>query len=568
MLKWLDKLIASRASGFVLLAGLIVCVCVFVRGWQGRPAKQSDPQIVVIEHPRLESLEPIVRRHLESLRQRSEAIIFHDAAPASHKARAYGELGKAYLAYDLPGPALACLRNATILEPDEFEWWYCLAEAHEQAAQIEPAMAALARARDVMSTDLRVKLGERVAALCFLGDLLSRANRPGDGVRVLQEALHLQPDCVFALAGQGRMAAQMGQDRKALELLHKAEALEPGNPGVRFLLAAVYRQRGDLDRVARYNRGPDEGADQRVFRDDPIRAAIDEINLSSVRQVRLGAVHSRAGRFALALPFFVRALQADPNNVEAHTQCGLALLRLGRYEEARTQLEQALKHNEAVDKARWGLYMTYAAMPAYRDKAVTGALAWRKAHPESLAALQIVADVYAREQRHQEALNAYAEAARRDPSLPWPRLGQGLMSAAVGHHAEAGQILREAVTAFPEQEQLRHTLARLLVTCPSDRVRDGARGLKLIQELCARSRAPIRSETLAYALAENGRFDEALHQQRWAIEHYRGEAGPEMAARLQKGLLALQSRKPCREEWPFCDTSGPRSPPGSRPKDG
>jgi tetratricopeptide (TPR) repeat protein len=568
MLKWFDKLIASRAGGFVLLTGLIVCVSVFVRGWQSPPTKPAAPQLAAIEHPRLEPLEPIARQHLESQRKRSEAIIFSDAAPASHKARAYGELGKAYLAYDFPGPAIVCLRDATIFEPDEFEWWYCLAEAHDQAAQVEPAMAALARARDAMSTDLRIKLGERVAALCFLGDLLSRANRPADGMRVLQEALQLQPNCLFALARQGQMAAQMGQEQKALELLQKAEALEPGNSGVRFLLAAVHRQRGDLDRAAQYSRGLDDGAGQRVFRDDPIRAAIDEINLSSVRQVRLGAVHSQAGRFAMALPFFVRALQADPDNVEAHTQCGLALLRLGRYEEARTQLEQALKHNEAVDKARWGLYMTYAAIPAYRDKAVTGALAWRKAHPESLAALQIVADVYAREQRHQDALNAYAEAARRDPSLPWPRLGQGVMSAAVGRHAEAGRILQEAVDAFPEQEQLRHTLARLLVTCPREQVRDGTRGLKLIQELCAKSRAPIRAETLAYAFAENGRFEEALQQQRWAIEHYRNDGGPDIAARLQTGLLALQSRKAWREEWPFCDTNGPRSPAGSRLNDG
>src|SRR6266404_2693530 len=120
MLKWLDKLIASRTGGFVLLAGLIVCVSVLVRGLQSRPIKPAASQLIAIEHPRLEPLEPIARQHLESLRKRSEAIVFRDAAPASHKARAYGELGKAYLAYDFPGPAIACLRDATILEPDDF----------------------------------------------------------------------------------------------------------------------------------------------------------------------------------------------------------------------------------------------------------------------------------------------------------------------------------------------------------------------------------------------------------------------------------------------------------------
>ena len=42
-------------------------------------------------------------------------------------------------------------------------------------------------------------------------------------------------------------------------------------------------------------------------------------------------------------------------------------------------------------------------------------------------------------------------------------------------------------------------------------------------------------------------------QQRWAIENYRNEGGPRVSARLQNGLLALESKKPVREAWPFSD---------------
>jgi tetratricopeptide (TPR) repeat protein len=569
MLKWFDKLIASRAAGLVLLAGLMLCVFVFVRGWQSRPVKAAVPELLPIEHPRLDPLEPIARQHLEALRKRAERIAFNAEAPAGHRARAYGELGKAYLAYDFPVPAIACLRDATILDPHEFEWWYCLAESHEQAGQVEPAIAAMARSLEAMATDLRAQSAERVAALCFLGDSLSRVNRPADARRVLQDALQWQPKCLFALARMGQLASQMGENDKALDLLQRAQLLEPGNPGVRFLLAAVHRQRGELDKAAQVSRGLEASAtDQRVLRDDPMRAAVDELNLSAVRQVRLGAVQSQAGRFGLAVPFFLRALQADPGNAEARTQYGLALLNLGQHDQARQQLEQVLKRNQAMEKARWGLYMAYAAMPAYRARAIAEALAWRKANPESLGALQMLADVYAREHCYPEAYAAYAEAARRDAGQPWARLGQGVMSAALGRHVEARKVLEDAVHTFPGQEQLRHNLARLLVTCPDRNVRDGARGLKLMQELCAEGPAPIRAETLAYSLAENGRFDEALQQQRWAIEHYTSDGRPDVTARLQKGLLALQSRKSWREEWPFCDTNGPRSPAGSRLNDG
>ena len=81
MLKWFDKLIASRTAGFVLLAGLMLCVFVFVRGWQSRPVKAAVPELLPIEHPRLDPLEPIARQHLEALRKRAERIAFNAEAP-------------------------------------------------------------------------------------------------------------------------------------------------------------------------------------------------------------------------------------------------------------------------------------------------------------------------------------------------------------------------------------------------------------------------------------------------------------------------------------------------------
>ena len=59
-------------------------------------------------------------------------------------------------------------------------------------------------------------------------------------------------------------------------------------------------------------------------------------------------------------------------------------------------------------------------------------------------------------------------------------------------------------------------------------------------------------ETLALALAESGRFDEAVKRQRWAIEANADEVGPDVSQRLQRELKCLEAREPYREPWPFC----------------
>jgi tetratricopeptide (TPR) repeat protein len=552
-IQWFDRLLDSRASGVLLVVGFAVCVFVFGRGWFARSPAPQTVTLVPIEHPAVDSLEPLCRKHLQAVRERCEAITSNPKAPVSHRGRAFGELGKLYLAYSFAPAAVSCLRNAVLLDPDDFHWSYCLALGYEDAGQSDEALDAMRRARQAMRTDVRAEPADILAAVCFTGECLSRLNKSDEAEQTLEEALKLQPKCVYALAKLGQLASESGRPEKAIDCLQRALTLDRDHTGIRYRLAAAYRQCGDLDKASQVCPVLDSKEKmQQIYWHDSIRLALDELNLSSTRQVRLGATLTKAGRFGQAVQYFARALQANPDNHEARTQYGLALLNMGKYDEASKQLELVLQKDPGQDKARWGLCLAYAAVPASREKAVSQALTWSKAHPESLSALQVLADVYAKEHRFQEAHDAYAEAARRDPSQPWARLGCGVMLAALGRHVDARQYLQEATKTFPNHEQLRHNLARLLVTAPDEKARDGAQGLKLSKELFTAQATPVRAETLAMALAENGRFDKAIEQQQWAIEHF-GHEGSEVGDRFQKVMRCFQTNKPFREPWPFSD---------------
>ena len=72
--------------------------------------------------------------------------------------------------------------------------------------------------------------------------------------------------------------------------------------------------------------------------------------------------------------------------------------------------------------------------------------------------------------------------------------------------------------AFPDQPGFAHALARLLAAAPDDRVRDGARADAIMSDLLKTQQTPALAETMAMALAELGRFDEAVRWQREAID--------------------------------------------------
>jgi predicted Zn-dependent protease len=154
-----------------------------------------------------------------------------------------------------------------------------------------------------MTTDLRATPADTVAGYAFIGELLTRLDKTADAQAAFEAALKVQPANGYLLAKLGQIASGSGAHDKAIEYLTRALAQEPGHPRIRFLLAAEYRQSGRLadaeQEVAALDRG--QGTEVLAF-NDPIRQALNELNLGSIRQVRLGAALMKAGRFASAIP--------------------------------------------------------------------------------------------------------------------------------------------------------------------------------------------------------------------------------------------------------------------------
>jgi cytochrome c-type biogenesis protein CcmH/NrfG len=116
--------------------------------------------------------------------------------------------------------------------------------------------------------------------------------------------------------------------------------------------------------------------------------------------------------------------------------------------------------------------------------------------------------------------------------------------------AEARAVLEEAARTHPEQPGLAHGLARILAAAPDDAVRDGGRALTIVQSLQKATASSVALvETEAMALAETGRFAEAVARQRQAIAMATDARRTDLATRLSENLRRYESRMPSRTPW-------------------
>ena len=116
---------------------------------------------------------------------------------------------------------------------------------------------------------------------------------------------------------------------------------------------------------------------------------------------------------------------------------------------------------------------------------------------------------------------------------------------------QARDLLDQAHRRFPNRGRTTHALARLLAACPDAGVCDGDRALKLALQVYRSTQFVAHGETVAMALAQVGRCQEAAEWQRRMVAAAERANEPALATRLQQqvvrygatGLVHLAARE-------------------------
>jgi len=152
--------------------------------------------------------------------------------------------------------------------------------------------------------------------------------------------------------------------------------------------------------------------------------------------------------------------------------------------------------------------------------------------------------------RAADALPHYDQVLVETPDNTEAQFNRAIAFVQLHRYREARAALSDAMHAHPDQSLFAHGLARLLASAPDDTVRDGGQAIALVQTLLEKEQRTLDlGETLAMALAESGRFDEAASVQRDLLKGAASHSLHAVVARLAHNLERYERREPCRTPW-------------------
>lgn len=540
---------------------------------------QARTSLVEVPSPALGNLEETDRRQLERARSELDGLLASETPDPDALAQAFGEVGSLYLLYDLVEPARAALENAATLAPDELSWHYYLGVLAQREGQIETARSHLERALEIRP--------EELPALIRLGRVELAAGRWDRAEELFRDALERAPSSAAALVGLGRIAYERDRPREAVDRFHRALELQPEATSIHHRLGLAYRALGELEKAREH---------LAANRHDPVRFSdplVDRLSLflqaatvhlkrgnsaleagdldRALREYReaarrdpedpliqynLGFALARAGQREEAAASFRRALELDPGYRDARYNLAVALAEEERWEEAARQYRRVVEIDPLDHSARFewavALFRADRLAEAVRElstvlaEAPTGRVELRRG---ARAQLATVARELGRRSRFAEAADAYDSLVTTDPGDVEARFGRSMALILAGRYADARDSLVEGMDAVEDAVPLLHLLARLLATAPDPEIRDGARATELAMRAFRAEPSLAHASTVAMALAEAGRFDQAVEWQRRVAGRARAIGRGDLVARARRHLAMYERGERVREPW-------------------
>ena len=542
-----------RLAAVVVVAGC--CACGSKReaakaGTAGDQAAAAADRrtVATVALPDLSGAAGSVATQLREQFAQLQRRIDDSATSTADLAAAYGQAGVLLMAAEYRDAAETCLLDANALAPLEARWPYLLGHLYRLQGDTAKSASFFERAAARRPGD--------EAALVWLGRAHLDLGQLEDAEAAFSKAQSARPESAAAAFWLGRTALARNDSARAAQGFERALSFDPKASHVRYFLAMAYRGLGRMDEAA---------AQLRQKGDDEVRLAdpwLDELAGSlrsglAVEHLGIDALNRRD--FAAAVSYFRQGVALSPDDTSLRHRLGTALAVSGDGPGAAAEFQEILRRAPRDASTHYALGILLAGSGRSVD-ALAHFAAAVQINPSYAEAHLQRAEILRRTGRAQDALASYERATALDPRLADAALGQAMALAALNRSEDARDQLSTDLSRYPERPALAHALIRLLAAAPDDRVRDGRRALAMAEELVAQEQPnPDLAEATAMAMAELGRFDDAVIWQRQAITIAGQLRRPDLASRMAANLRLFERRQPCRTPWRADEPAGSAS---------
>ncbi len=513
-------------------------------------APSAAPELFPVPTPDLAGLDPVVAEEIKSLQRYFSGALAKVDSTANDFFDAFSTLGQVYHAQGLMEPAERCYLNTSRVAADDFQWRHLLGVVCEAQDKLPTAVdhfkAARERAPEFETTAIR------------LGNVHLQLKQWDDARQAFEAALKANDKSAAAASGLAHVALAKGEYAQAVEHLQRALEFAPEANRIHETLAAAYRELGETEKA---NEHLNKKGTVGIVVSDPLVERLRERFLGEGLLLLRGFRHFNADRFDEAVDAFSAAVEGKPNSPRAHVNLGTALARTGDVDGAIEHHEKAVEIEPENRSARFSLGVLYTSTQEFED-ALKHLRFLIDANPNDAPVLRQLARTLLAAGQEDESLEAY----RRLPEA-WPGDQEGLLELTAlldkrELFSEAIELLTQAEENHPGRPETRHALARLLAACPDASLRDGERAVDLAEKAYNATERPEHAETLAMALAEAGRCDEAVVIQKKLIAKAKRIRNKEIEQRLTEALRRYEKGPPCGP--PSHDTP-PEKPPETPP---
>ena len=259
----------------------------------------------------------------------------------------------------------------------------------------------------------------------------------------------------------------------------------------------------------------------------------------------LGGILLFKGQVEEAIIQFHKALQIWPDFAEAHNSLGYALAQEGKLDEAIAEFQEGLKLKPGYPEIHNKLGRVLV-QKGRLDEAIPEFQKVIQVRPDDADAHNSLGFALLQKGRLDEAITHFQKLAqlRPDDADAHNSLGYALMRR--GRVDEAIAQFQKALEIKPADPTLQNNLAWLLATSPQASLRNGARAVELARQAngLTGGENPVILQALAAALAETGRFSEAVETAQHALRLAGAQSNTALAGMLQSELKLYQSGSP------------------------